>query len=81
MEGNSTCGFVLIMFGFLLQWPALLTSLAFAIVPVAYGRLAHEEEADLAALYGEEWTRYAERTPCLVPRIHRPKALPPPRGA
>lgn len=62
-------GFVLIMFGFVLQWPSLLTSVAFVIVVVAYGRLARDEDADLAALYGDAWLRYAERTPGFLPRL------------
>lgn len=62
-------GYLLVMFGFLLQWPSLLTGLAFAGVVVAYGRLIRREEVELAALYGDEWTRYASRTPSLVPLL------------
>lgn len=64
-------GFVLIMLGFLLQWPALLTGLAFAAGVIAYGRLASDEEHDMAALYGAEWIRYAQRTPRFVPFLRR----------
>jgi hypothetical protein len=64
-------GFVLIMFGFLLQWPALLTGLAFGAVLLAYRRLASDEEQAMAARYGAEWTRYRQRTPRFVPFLRR----------
>ena len=64
-------GFILVMFGFLLQWPALLTLIAFAAVAVAYARLARDEEEHMAALHGAEWTRYVGRTPRFIPRLRR----------
>jgi methanethiol S-methyltransferase len=67
-------GYLLVMFGFLLQWPSLLTGLAFAAVVVAYGRLVRREEDDLSTLRGAEWKRYAARTPILVPSLSRPRA-------
>lgn len=63
-------GFDLIMFGFVLQWPSLLTFIAFVLVAVAYMGLARDEEETLSALHGEEWTRYAQRTPRLIPFLH-----------
>jgi methanethiol S-methyltransferase len=62
-------GYLLVMFGFLLQWPSLLTGLAFSAVVVAYGRLIRREEDELSTLYGDEWARYAARTPTLVPAL------------
>jgi protein-S-isoprenylcysteine O-methyltransferase Ste14 len=64
-------GFVLIMFGFLLQWPALLTGLAFGAALLAYRRLAGDEEQAMAARYGAEWVRYRQRTPRFVPFLRR----------
>lgn len=45
-------GFVLIMFGFLLQWPTLLTVLMFPVLVFMYVRLARREERDAAATFG-----------------------------
>lgn len=59
--------FVLIMFGFLLQWPTLITLAMFPILVTAYVHLARREEGEAAAAFGEEWVRYAERTPAFVP--------------
>ena len=61
--------FVLILLGFLLQWPTLLTLLMFPILLVMYGRLAVTEEAEMRALFGEAFRLYADRTPRFVPRL------------
>lgn len=60
--------FVLIMLGFLLQWPTLLTLVMFPILLVMYGRLALNEEVEVHAQFGEEFDRYAQRTPRFFPR-------------
>ena len=59
--------FVLIMVGFLLQWPTLVTLVMFPILLVVYVRLARREDADSAAAFGEAWTRYARETPAFFP--------------
>ena len=61
--------FVLILLGFLLQWPTLLTLLMFPILLVMYGRLAMTEEAEIRAQFGEEFERYAQRTPRFFPLL------------
>jgi protein-S-isoprenylcysteine O-methyltransferase Ste14 len=60
--------FVLIMAGFLLQWPTLITLVMFPILLVVYVRLARREERDSAAAFGEDWTHYAQATPAFFPR-------------
>ena len=63
--------FVVILAAFLLQWPTLLTLLMFPVLLVMYARLARKEEADMEARFGDEYRRYAERTPRFVPRLLR----------
>ncbi|MFA7291299.1 MAG: isoprenylcysteine carboxylmethyltransferase family protein [Rhodocyclaceae bacterium] len=70
--------FVLIMVGFLLQWPTLITLTMFPILLVVYVRLARREEGDSAAAFGEEWTRYARTTPAFWPRWNGVSAHPKP---
>lgn len=65
-------GFVLIMFGFLLQWPTLLTLAMFPVLVWMYLRLARAEERDMVAEFGDAYLRYAERVPAFVPRRHQP---------
>jgi protein-S-isoprenylcysteine O-methyltransferase Ste14 len=61
--------FVLILLGFLLQWPTVLTLLMFPILLVMYGRLAATEETEMRALFGAEFDAYATRTPRFFPRF------------
>jgi protein-S-isoprenylcysteine O-methyltransferase Ste14 len=63
-------GFVLIMFGFLLQWPTILTLAMFPILVWMYVRLAKTEERDSEQLFGQAWRDYAARTPRFFPRWH-----------
>lgn len=61
-------GFVLIMTGFLFQWPTLVTLAMFPILVFMYVRLARREEHDALAEFGEEYVRYASRTPAFLAR-------------
>lgn len=63
--------FVLILFGFLLQWPTVLTLLMFPVLLVMYGRLAVTEESEMRARFGAEFERYATRTPRFIPHVGR----------
>ena len=62
-------GFILILFGFLLQWPTLLTLLMFPVLVYMYSRLALREERDSREAFGEAWDEYAARTPRFFPRF------------
>jgi protein-S-isoprenylcysteine O-methyltransferase Ste14 len=64
-------GFILIMLGFLLQWPTLPTLVMFPILVVMYVRLASREEREALAAFGEAYARYAANTPAFFPRIGR----------
>lgn len=65
--------FVLIMLGFLFQWPTLITLTMFPILVVAYVHLARHEELETAAVFGEHWLRYARQTPAFFPRWSGPR--------
>jgi methanethiol S-methyltransferase len=60
--------FILIMLGFLLQWPTLLTLVMFPILVWMYVRLARREEREVRIEFGEAYARYAASTPAFVPR-------------
>ena len=60
--------FILIMLGFLLQWPTLLTLVMFPLLVWMYARLARVEEREVALEFGEEWNRWAAVTPAWFPR-------------
>lgn len=61
--------FVLILLGFLLQWPTLLTLIMFPLLLLMYRRLAVNEEAEMRARFGEAYVRYAQRTPRFFPNF------------
>ncbi len=60
--------FILVMFGFLLQWPTIITALLFPILVVTYVRLAHQEEESALAEFGEKYRQYMEQVPAWWPR-------------
>jgi protein-S-isoprenylcysteine O-methyltransferase Ste14 len=64
-------GFVAIMFGFLLQWPTLLTLAMFPVLVIMYVRLSIAEEQDSARAFGPAWQVYAALTPRFVPRFSK----------
>ena len=62
-------GFILVMFGFLLQWPTLLTLAMFPVLAVMYVRLARSEERDALATFGAQYERYMKQVPGFIPRL------------
>jgi protein-S-isoprenylcysteine O-methyltransferase Ste14 len=59
--------FIVIMLGFLLQWPTLPTLFMFPVLVGLYVHLAHEEEEEARAQFGEAYDRYAAVTPTFFP--------------
>jgi protein-S-isoprenylcysteine O-methyltransferase Ste14 len=64
--------FIVIMLGFLLQWPTLLTLIMFPILTAAYIRLARREEREMRTAFGNMYARYASITPAFFPPFKRP---------
>ncbi len=62
--------FILIMFGFLLQWPTLLTLVMFPILVWMYTRLARNEEKNARREFRDAWETYAKQTPAFIPRVY-----------
>lgn len=62
-------GFILIMVGFLIEWPTLLTLIMFPILVAMYIRLARREEREETSAFGEAYTRYAANTPAFFPHF------------
>ena len=68
-------GFALIMTGFLVQWPTLLTLVLYPVMLIAYVRLAIHEERDTLARHGSEYQRYMAAVPRFFPRRRRALAV------
>ena len=73
MRHPQYVAFIVIMLGFLLQWPTLVTLAMFPILVVTYVRLAHREEGEVAAEFGELWMDYARSTPRWFPSRWLPR--------
>lgn len=69
-------GFVLIMFGFLLQWPTILTLIMFPFLVFMYVHLARTEESEAARILGDKYSRYAATVPGWFPRLGRLEVRP-----
>jgi len=66
--------FILVMFGFLLQWPTLLTLAMFPVLTWMYVRLARSEEREAIAVFGDAYLAYAREVPAFFPRLAKPSA-------
>lgn len=62
-------GFILIMMGFLLQWPTLITLMMFPLLVFMYVRLSRREEGESLAEFGQTYSKYAAETPAFLPRL------------
>jgi protein-S-isoprenylcysteine O-methyltransferase Ste14 len=70
-------GFLVIMIGFLLQWPTLATLAMFPVLVLVYRKLAIGEEREVRRQFGVEWDVYAACTPRFVPHLGKPAAIAP----
>ena len=61
-------GFVLIMLGFLFQWPTLVTLAMFPLLLIMYWRLALREERDALTEFSDAYSDYMRKVPAFVPR-------------
>lgn len=69
-------GFVLVLLGFLVQWPTLLTLAMFPVLVTMYIRLARSEEREVEREFGTAYRRYAARTPAFIPKWEKLWAEP-----
>jgi len=65
--------FVLIMLGFLVQWPTVLTLLMFPVLLWMYLRLARREEHEVEDEFGDTFRHYAAATPAFFPQLRQRK--------
>ncbi len=64
-------GFIMVMFGFLLQWPTILTLAMFPVLVFMYVKLARTEEREALSAFGDAYRNYMARVPAFVPRLSR----------
>jgi methanethiol S-methyltransferase len=64
-------GFILVMLGFLVQWPTLLTLVMFPVLVFMYVKLAGSEECEAIASFGDDYRNYMRDVPGFLPRLDR----------
>jgi protein-S-isoprenylcysteine O-methyltransferase Ste14 len=69
MRHPQYVAFVLIMFGFLLQWPTIPTLVMFPILLVVYLRLSKAEEGQAIEQFGDQYIHYRNNTPAFIPKL------------
>jgi protein-S-isoprenylcysteine O-methyltransferase Ste14 len=62
-------GLILVMIGFLLQWPTVATLAMFPVLVYFYRRLAIREEREMRADFGAAYDVYAAGAPRFAPRL------------
>ena len=67
-------GLLVLVLGFLIQWPTIATFLMAPGLFLMYYRLARREEAELEAAFGEEYRRYKKLVPAFLPLGRLPVA-------
>ncbi|MGH7377958.1 MAG: methyltransferase family protein [Candidatus Methylomirabilales bacterium] len=63
-------GLILLVVGFNIQWPTVLTLAMAPVLIVMYVRLARREDQELAIRFGDGFTAYASRVPAFWLRAH-----------
>lgn len=64
-------GFVLVMIGFLVMWPTILTLVMFPVLLVVYIRLARQEEQLVREEFGQAYDDYASKVPAFLPKLSK----------
>ncbi len=68
-------GFIVIIVGFLIQWPTIITLIMAPSLLIMYNRLSKKEEAVMIAQFGEEYLEYREKVPSFIPAIKQKKIV------
>ncbi|QIE47812.1 isoprenylcysteine carboxylmethyltransferase family protein (plasmid) [Pseudohalocynthiibacter aestuariivivens] len=69
MRHPQYVGFILVLTGFLFQWPTLLTLAMYPVLIWMYVRLARSEERETRTTFGAQFDAYATRVPAFIPKF------------
>lgn len=75
MRHPQYVGFILVMLGFLVQWPTILTLAMFPVLVFMYVRLAKAEEREALAEFGQAYRNYMKEVPGFIPKLGRPASV------
>ncbi len=60
-------GFTLMILGFLIQWPTIITMIMAPVLLVMYAKLAKKEEKKMVELFGDDYVQYRKQVPAFIP--------------
>ncbi|MFA5796426.1 MAG: isoprenylcysteine carboxylmethyltransferase family protein [Candidatus Woesearchaeota archaeon] len=69
MRHPQYTGIYLVMIGFLIQWPTLITIIMFPFLFTMYYNLAKREEQDIMKKYRRQYLAYMKKVPMFIPKI------------
>ncbi|MFA5365068.1 MAG: methyltransferase [Candidatus Bathyarchaeia archaeon] len=64
-------GFLLMTFGMNLEWTTFFTFMLWPVIVFVYYQLAKKEEKEAEELFGEEYQKYKQKVPMLLPRLRK----------
>jgi protein-S-isoprenylcysteine O-methyltransferase Ste14 len=67
MRHPQYLGLILVVVGFLIMWPTLITLIVAPFLIIRYALLAKEEDTELELKLGDDFKNYKERVPGYVP--------------
>lgn len=70
MRHPQYMGIYLIIIGFIIQWPTMVTLIMFPFLIVLYYKLAKREEEDILKKFPEEYKQYMIETPMFIPKVN-----------
>ena len=62
-------GFTLMILGFLIQWPTIITLIMAPSLLIMYTKLAQKEESHMIEIFGEEYKEYCNKVPAFIPKF------------
>jgi protein-S-isoprenylcysteine O-methyltransferase Ste14 len=69
MRHPQYLGIILVTLGWLIYWPTIPVLILFPVITLMYYRQSKEEESALIETFGEQYIRWAEKTPMMIPRL------------
>ncbi len=68
-------GMFLLILGFFIQWPTLITAVMAPVLVWIYYRLALKEEKDMETRFGDAYTSYRQLVPMFFPRLGKGRKI------
>ncbi len=68
-------GFIIIILGFLIQWPTIITLIMAPVLGIMYIRLSKKEEKAMINEFGDKYLEYMASVPRFIPALKKQKSF------